>query len=243
VNFGLTDSWCTMKLSLISVALVIASVPAAAQRGDRNQTGAVDRACTVTDCFLEADIRDFEVIDRTHIIVYVGAQRCAFHVEVRGTMCDMAFAPELYFRRTNEMPIARGGEITGGTMPRASRPTGFDPLELETRERRDLRICANDLAIQVHGGAFTESLSSGQPTDRFGNPRTDCVVSGVTSVTDDQLLEFYVTRGVAAPVPPMGTGEIEVGEQDEPGALQAPEQSEQGTATQGRRRRGSSNSE
>ncbi len=228
-----------MKVSVISFAVVVASAPVAAQRGDRGETGAIDRACTVDDCFLEAEIRDFEVIDRTHLIVYVGAQRCAFHVEVRGTMCDMTFAPELFFRRTNEMPISRGGEITGGTTPRASRPTGFDPLELATRERRDLRICANDLAIQVHGGSFTESLSSGQPTDRFGNPRTDCVVSGVTSVTDDQLLEFYVTRGVISPLPPMGTGEIEVGEQEEPRAVQTVEQPEQGAATQGRRRRSS----
>jgi hypothetical protein len=40
-------------------------------------------------------------------------------------------------------------------------------------------------------------------------------------VTDDQLLEFYVGRGVVAPVPPMGTGQIEVGEQEEQGATPA----------------------
>jgi hypothetical protein len=230
-----------MKLSVISLALAVASVPASAQRSERNETGAVDRACTVNDCFLEAEIRDFEVIDRTHVIVYVGAQRCAFHVEVRGTLCDLTFAPELYFRRANELPIA-GGTIAGGAAQRGSRPSNLDPFDGATRERRDLRICANDLSIQVHGGAFTESLASeSRPTDRFGNTRTDCVVSDVTSVTDDQLLEFYVTRGVVAPVPPMGTGEIAVGEQDEPApaAEDQPEQSEQGSAPQGRRRRGS----
>jgi hypothetical protein len=233
-----------MKLSVISLALAIGTVPASAQRSERGETGAVDRACTVKDCFLEAEIRDFEVVDRTHVIVYVGAQRCAFHVEVRGTLCDLTFAPELYFRRANELPIDRGGSIAGGgPAPRSSRASDFDPFEIAARERRDLRICANDLSIQVHGGAFTESASSGNgPTDRFGNPRTDCVVSDVTSVTDDQLLEFYVTRGVVSPVPPMGIGEIEVGEQ-EATAEQPPEEPEQGGAPQGRRRRGSGNSE
>jgi hypothetical protein len=79
-----------------------------------------------------------------------------------------------------------------------------------------MRVCDGDLSVQVHGGRFTESQSSAG-TDRFGNPMTDCRVSNVTSITDDQLLEFYVGRGVLAPVPPMGTGEIEVGAQDEQG--------------------------
>jgi hypothetical protein len=55
-------------------------------------------------------------------------------------------------------------------------------------------------------------------TDRFGNLRTDCQVLTVTSITDDELVEFYVGRGVVPPLPPMGTGEIEVGDQDEPEA-------------------------
>jgi hypothetical protein len=37
----------------------------------------------------------------------------------------------------------------------------------------------------------------------------------VRSITDDQLVEFYVGRGVVAPVPPMGAGQIEVGEQED----------------------------
>jgi hypothetical protein len=41
-------------------------------------------------------------------------------------------------------------------------------------------------------------------------------VSTVTSITDDQLVELYVARGVVPPLPPMGTGEIEVGEQEQP---------------------------
>jgi hypothetical protein len=232
-----------MKLRVVSIALVLATCSAHGQRNGRSETEAVNRACTVEDCFLEAQIRDFEVIDRTHLIIYVGAQRCAFHVELRGALCDLSFAPELYFRRTNEVPIIVGERPadalgTGdATTPRVgNRSTDFDPFELERRERRDLRVCDNDLSVQVHGGRWTESeAASGLATDRFGNPRTDCRVSSVTSVTDDQLLEFYVGRGVVAPVPPMGTGEIEVGEQEEQGAAPLPDAE---TPARGRRNAG-----
>lgn len=212
-----------MKLALLSFALVAATSAAYAQRGSRDDTEAVTRACSVRDCFSEHDVRDFEVIDRTHLIVYVGSQRCPFRIELNGATCDLSFAPELYFRRTNEVPMIsmsrppRGdGLATDDAMPRAARPMDdFDLIELQRRERRDLRICANDLSIQVHGGQWTETSSSSTTTDRFGNPRTDCRISNVTSITDDQLVEFYVGRGVLPPLPPMGTGEIEIGKQEE----------------------------
>jgi hypothetical protein len=176
-----------------------------AQR-NKDDTEATKRACSVEDCFFERDIREFEVIDQTHVIVYTGSQRCAFHVELRGTMCDLTFAPELYF--------SRRGDISSAPVP--GRVTA-DPFALEDARRNDraLRICSNDLAIQVTGGRFTESTTTNVPTDRFGNPRTDCQVSTVTSITDDQLVELYVARGVVPPLPPMGAGEIEVGEQEE----------------------------
>ena len=212
-----------MKLALLSLGLLAATSAAYGQRGNRNETEAVSRACSVRECFSEADVRDFEIIDRTHLIVYVGSQRCAFHIELSGSQCDLSFAPELYFRRTNEVPMIaltrppRGSGIQGNdSQPRAGRSVDdFDLLELQRRERRDLRICANDLSVQVHGGQWTESSSSGATTDRFGNPRTDCRISDVTSITDDQLVEFYVGRGVVPPLPPMGTGEIEIGEQED----------------------------
>jgi hypothetical protein len=204
-----------MKLVWACVIIAV-SCSASAQRGKRDDTGAVNRTCGVGECFLEAEVRDFEVIDRTHVIVYVGSQRCAFHVELHGTFCDLTFAPELFFRRTNEIPtIAADRSITGDeTLPRSG-GRGFDALDQQRRERRDLRVCDNDLTVQVHGGAFTESGALDQPTDRFGNPRTDCRISSVRSITDDQLVEFYVGRGVVAPVPPMGAGQIEVGEQED----------------------------
>lgn len=210
-----------MRLGVLGLAVAVGISPAYGQR-KRDDTDAVERACGVNECFFERDVRGFEVIDRTHLIVYIGSQRCAFHLELRGAACDMTFAPELYFRKTNEVPY----NVLPTTNPRTAGATsqidpGPDPLnafELERREQlqNDLRVCSNDLTVQVHGGQFTET-NGVQPTDRFGNPTTDCRVLSVNAITDDQLIEFYVTRGVAAPPPPMGTGEIEVGEQEEQG--------------------------
>jgi len=213
-----------MKLGVLFLALLGSAYPAFGQRNDKGETDAVSRACNVDDCFREADVRDFEVIDRTHLIVYVGSQRCAFHIELLGALCDLSFAPELYFRRSNEVPdivLSRPGNVAlegNPTTPRAGRPQDFDTFAIAQRERKDLRICGNDLMIQVHGGRWTESGAAGTTTDRFGNPETDCRISTVVPVTDDQLLEFYVRRGIVSPLPPMGTGEIEVGEQEEQGA-------------------------
>jgi hypothetical protein len=216
-----------MRLGVLCLGLV-AAVAAHGQRNKDDDTEATKRACSVSDCFLERDVRDFEVIDRTHLVVYVGQQRCAFHVELSGALCDLSFAPDLYFRRSGEVPmITRTDPLSSGdpTTPRASRPGDFDTFALQQRERRDLRICRNDLSIQVHGGQFTESGAAGATTDRFGNPRTDCRVANVRSITDDQLVELYVGRGVVPPLPPMGAGQIEVGEQEEQGAA------EEGTAS------------
>jgi hypothetical protein len=79
-----------------------------------------------------------------------------------------------------------------------------------------LRVCSNDIDISVDGGAFTENPQSNQPADRFGNRRSECQISSVASITDDDLLQLYVDHGIAPPPPPMGAGKIEVGEQEEP---------------------------
>lgn len=204
-----------MRLGILCLG-VLAMATAHAQRNKDDDTGATKRACSVEECFFARDIRDFEVVDQTHLIVYTGPQRCAFHIELRGTMCDMTYAPELYFSRNGEIPVSGPTAAIGpGGGPTRSAATAFDPLETARSNDRHLRICDNDMAIQVHGGRFTESASN-VTTDRFGNPRPDCQVMTVTSITDDQLVEFFVARRVVPPPPPMGAGEIEVGDQAEP---------------------------
>jgi hypothetical protein len=189
-----------MRLTLIGAALSISACAGT----PTDATQPLNRACSVADCFLERDVRDFEVLDQTTVIVYVGAQRCAFKVEVRGTFCDLTFAPEIFFHSTNELETS----------------SSRDPFGQSTQNNRtsDLRVCSGDLKVGVDGGVFTETTDTGQPRDRLGNIRSQCSLSRVASLTDDQVLELYVAHEKVAPPPPMGAGQIEVGEQNEEGA-------------------------
>jgi hypothetical protein len=163
----------------------------------------VDRACATNDCFYEREVRDFEVVNQTTLVVFVGNQRCPFQIELRGTFCDMTFAPDIYFDHPSE--IARDSDT--------------DPFIGSPSSRlHDSRICSNDISVGVSGGVFTENPTNTQPPDRYGQERSDCRISSVTALTDDELVELYVNRGVVAPLPPMGTGDIEVGDQEEQGA-------------------------
>lgn len=229
-----------MKLGIVGGGILFlagcASTPS-------DNTAAIDRACSVADCFNERDIRSFEVIDRETLVVYTGSQRCAFKVELTGTFCDMTFAPELYFRSPTDILQD----------DRRSRSAVFG----SDLDDRDLRVCANDLRISVDGGAFTEGRSgnnstgvfrsdqrategqartgpndSAPGTDRFGQSRSQCQVSDVSSLTDDQLVELYVARGLVPPPPPMGSGEIEIGEQEPPADPAAPAEEEAAAAPQ-----------
>jgi hypothetical protein len=165
-----------MRLIAISSSLLVAAC--AGSPTDNSQP--VERACSVSECFFQRDVRDFEVIGDTTLILYVGGQRCAFKVELDGTFCDMTFAPDIYFRT----------------------PDG--------RAESD-RVCTYDRQVGVDGGVFTDSFD--QP-NAFGT-RSNCRILSVASITDDELIELYVERGVVAPPPPIGPGEIEVGEQSD----------------------------
>ena len=167
-----------------------------------DNSGPLDRACDSDDCFYEREVRDFEVVNGTTLVVFVGNQRCPFQIELRGTFCDLSFAPDIYFDNPSEI----------------NRDSDTDPFVGSPSSRlHDLRVCSNDINVGVSGGVFTENSTNTQPPDRFGQERTDCHISSVTSLTDDELVELYVGRGVVAPLPPMGTGDIEVGEQEEQG--------------------------
>jgi len=200
-----------MGLGMICGGAMVVAGCAGSPTADNTQP--VDRACTVDDCFYEREVRDFEVINQTTLIVYVGNQRCPFQVELRGTFCDLEFAPELYFHPAGEIhkdsdrPVAIGG---GGTLS----PIGPSSPESQLA---DAKVCSNDITTTVSGGVFTDNPTSNQPVDRYGNQRNDCEVSSVTSLTDDELIELYVSRGVVPPPPPMGSGQIKVGDQQEQG--------------------------
>lgn len=141
--------------------------------------------CESTDCFNQQLVRDYEIIGNTSMIVYVGPQRCAFLVEFTGQACDLTFFP--------------GGELTfKQDYMRAAR----DPNFLLTR------VCASDSNLGIDEGPFTTAAGA----DNI-EPRIPCRIRDIVSMTDDEVLELYVDRQIAAPPPPFGTGEISVPEE------------------------------
>jgi hypothetical protein len=216
----------------IRYAIVLGVLAVSCANAGQKDNQAVDRACTVSKCFNKRDIRDFEVINRTTLIVFIGSQRCPFKVELRGTSCDMTFAPTLTFHKGE---ITRQDDLASQVLNDA----GFSTAG----QVSDDKICTYDISVGVDGGVFTESRSQaplgpdglpmrrlpgtggtdseGRPIDRFGNVRSQCQISSVDSLTDDSLMELYVTRGVLPPPPPIGEGEIKVAPQtDAPEALE-----------------------
>ena len=198
-----------MRLTAIGAALVVAGC-AGTQTADTTQ--AAKRACGGMSCFYEREVRDFEVINHTTLIVYVGAERCPYRVELFGTFCDMEFAPELYF--TSATQTANNGGVSraaDAVIPASPTTAPIDPRS-PSRNLSDLRICANDISIGVSGGSFTND-----PTNTSnGIRKTDCQIQSVASLTDDKLMELYVRKGVVPPPPPMGSGKIQVGAQATP---------------------------
>jgi hypothetical protein len=194
-------------LPLLAVALACDAAPKKRRKNAADTTQPLERVCNVQDCFLEREIRDFEVVDHTTLIVYVGSQRCAFQIELRGTFCDLTFAPEIFFRSPNDFERSDDRDIFSAS---------------PSSRLGDLRVCSNDIGISVDGGVFTENTTSTQPPDRYGNRRSECQISSVDAVTDDEIVQLYVDHGVAPPPPPMGSGEIEVGEQEDDADEAAP---------------------
>jgi hypothetical protein len=202
-----------MRLTTIGAALVVAGC-AGTQTADTTQ--AAKRACGGLSCFYEREVRDFEVVNHTTLIVYVGAQRCPYQVELTGTFCDMEFASELYFNSPSE-PGHDTSPTTANDAVVAARPGSppYDP-RLPQSHLSDLRICANDISIGVSGGSFTNDPGNNQVRTVRGAQRSDCQISSVASLTDDKLIELYVRKGVVPPPPPMGSGQIQVGAQTTP---------------------------
>ena len=96
-----------------------------------------ERACSVRDCFYAREVRDFKVVDRDTVIVYVGAQKCAFRVELRGTYDR----PIVTGRADVEEGVltfeGRRYVLTRGAID-FNNPTRIDPffdIETETRVR------------------------------------------------------------------------------------------------------------
>lgn len=155
--------------------------------------------CDVDTCFSRLQVRNFEVLDNRSLLLYVGSQECPFLVEFDGTFCDLTFLP--------------GFDIPW-TFSSASRPTSGRTM--------NTRICSNDLDIGIADRVFTDA---GGGRDAVGLGQVPCTIRTVRSLTDDEVLEAYVDNGIAAPPPPFGTGQIDVGEDTDA------EEEEEGEAT------------
>jgi hypothetical protein len=147
---------------------------------------AVDR-CPTTDCFNQQQVRDFEVIDATTLVVYVGSQDCPFLVELIGTSCDVTFlgSTSLTFRS--------------------------DSLREDVQSELGLtRVCARDIGIGLADDPFdVDADQAGVPGNMLA-----CHIRNVASLTDDELLELYVDRNLVAPPPPLGSGQVTAPDED-----------------------------
>jgi hypothetical protein len=147
--------------------------------------GPVDR-CPTTDCFNQQQVRDFEVIDSSTLVLYVGNQDCPFLVEFTGSFCDLTFLA--------------GTSLT------------FRPDSLREEfgaNSRLTRICARDMNIGIDEGPFSTSAAG----EDLPSASLSCHIRDVASLTDDELLELYVDQRLTPPPPPIGTGRIAVPEE------------------------------
>ena len=162
-----------MRLSLSLVALLVATCSAFGQRNTRNDTEAVSRACSVKDCFSKptSRLRGHRPKPRDRLC---RLQRCAFHLELRGTLCDLRLLRSC-FPQGERVPTvacrAAAEPASDGRCPTSSTPPKHAPGASRSR------ICSNDLSIQSMAAADRLESSGPRYCDRFGEPRTDCRVS------------------------------------------------------------------
>jgi hypothetical protein len=102
-------------------------------------------------------------------------------------------------------------------------PTQPDVLSspLPNSGLRDLRVCSGDLKIGVDGGPIAQNSAPVPPgVSPAQRVRSQCRLSTVSSLTDNQVLELYVAHDKVAPPPPIGGGQIEVEEQKDEGSVE-----------------------
>ena len=211
----------TTTLGVMAVTGLVAAT-AAAQRGD--DTGPADR-CESTTCFNQRRIRDFEIIDKTTLIIFVGAQDCPFLVEFSGTFCDVTFLPgyDLIFRPSRQRR-SRATPVVGG-------PGGANDT-LGAIEQTN--VCASDIGLGLPTEQVFARAGGGDIEEIDG---LVCRIRDVRSITDDERLQIYVDRQMTAPPPPFGTGRVESPENpQEPEPAAEAEEDEGGNERRRRRR-------
>jgi hypothetical protein len=157
--------------------------------------------CPTTDCFDQNQVRNFEVVDATTLVLYVGNRDCPFLVELTGTSCDVTFL---------------------GSTSLVFRP---DTLREDVQSELGLsRICARDIGIGLADDPF-DGDQAGVPGNMLA-----CHIRNVASLTDDELLELYVDRNLIPPPPPIGSGQVTVPDEEPTETGDEAEAAEEGSA-------------
>ena len=157
------------------------------------QVAAQSKKCLEMNCFSERQVRDFEIIDRDTMVIYVGRERCAYKVKVDSLYCDLTFLPEVDFFDIRQRRLARGA----GTDPTA------DAFMVRTQSGgMNERVCTHDPALALETFEFSDTAVEAP----FG--RAPCEILDLATISDDELLEVYVDEGLTPPPPPIGNGEI-----------------------------------
>lgn len=184
-----------------------------------SDTGAVE-PCEVTDCFFEREVRDFDVIDRERVVVYVGARRCPFLVEMRDVSCDISVTPAIEFFQRALGRIDRLAPVQSGRVCAATRG-----LVLYAGIAAPSLLQQQDAIDSAPGSRRPGGLARTGPSFPV-DPTSDdvCRVSDIRSVTDDQLVELLAEANVQPPPPPVGEGQLEVPEEAEDGGLEESEE-------------------
>jgi hypothetical protein len=198
-----------MKVAACIVALSLVGC-AASPTAD---TGPVAR-CGVTDCFFERDIRDFEVVNRDTLVVYIGQQRCPFVVQLEGLDCDMNFSPQLHFLQGTPGLVGQATSVSSSQICSSTRGifvyTGILDPSISSAAGRNDPITSRRTAPAGIARPGTGGFGDTVPVDAT---RDMCRVRQISSINDDQLLELYANEGVLPPPPPVGGGELEVPEE------------------------------
>jgi len=190
---------------LLLGAILGATGIAAPTYGQSNQ-------CLVSDCFVERQIRDFEVIDRGTVIVYVGRNRCPYRIEVDELTCNLTYLPEVEFidRRENRIEnVLRG---------RPQRPEEQIIDDVTDRGATNRRICTYSASLAIKTQGFAGEAEGGLPPGEL-----PCRVRSINAITDDELLELYVDEDLVLPLPPVGIGDISRSQDDDDAPAEAPE--------------------
>lgn len=191
-----------MRCAAAVIPLLVAGCASHQQLGTELATA---EPCETTDCFLQRDVRDFDVIDGNTVVVYVGTQRCPFVVELQDLTCEVSFTPAIEFFQTAVGSAGRLTPVQGNRVCRTTRGlvlyTGIvSPFLGQQGPGRGVPV--RRPGGFSGPGPFEDSF----PVDPFS--RDICRVDDIRSITDDQLVELLAE--VNAPPPPIGDGHLEV---------------------------------